>query len=201
MKNNKGFTLTEILLAAMIVGLIGVALAGLTTAAVRESGIARTRTMLRQQLSTAMRQLRQDVQQATSAQIKDSGRTLVLEYTPAYSAGPKLWEGAQTPTTVTYSFSPGTVGGEGGGKTGGVYRRYPDGVQEVWLTNVKSISSGSFASPRFLIPSEVSGSGNICSSGTKCSLLQVQIILEVPTSPVVNETVQETFVLPSGVIL
>ena len=33
MKNRKGFTLTEVLLAVMVVGLIGVALASLTTAA------------------------------------------------------------------------------------------------------------------------------------------------------------------------
>ena len=61
MKNNKGFTLTEILLAVMIVGIIGVALAALTTASSREAGVGRSRVLLRNNLSLAMRQLRQDV--------------------------------------------------------------------------------------------------------------------------------------------
>ena len=39
MKNNKGFTLTEILLAVMIVGLIAISLAALTRAAAREYAI------------------------------------------------------------------------------------------------------------------------------------------------------------------
>ena len=47
MKNNKGFTLTEILLAVMIVGIIGVALAALTTAASREGGVGRSKILLR----------------------------------------------------------------------------------------------------------------------------------------------------------
>ena len=50
----------EVLLAALIVGVIGIALAALTTAAVREGGVGRTRVMLRHQLSLAMQQLRQD---------------------------------------------------------------------------------------------------------------------------------------------
>ena len=62
MMNNKGFTLTEVLLAAMIVGIIGIALAALTTAALRESNIGRTRIMLRNQISLFLRQFRQDLQ-------------------------------------------------------------------------------------------------------------------------------------------
>lgn len=60
MTNKKGFTLTEILLAVMIVGIIGVALASLTTAASRESGVGRSKVMLRNNLSIALRQLRQE---------------------------------------------------------------------------------------------------------------------------------------------
>ena len=68
MKNNKGFTLTEILLAVMIVGIIGVALAALTTASSREAGVGRSRVLLRNNLSLAMRQLRQDVHSSTQLQ-------------------------------------------------------------------------------------------------------------------------------------
>ncbi len=65
MKKIKGFTLIEILLAVMIVGLVGVALAALTTSATRESGVGRTRIILRDSLSLATRQMRQDVASAT----------------------------------------------------------------------------------------------------------------------------------------
>jgi len=67
MSNKQGFTLTEILLAAVIVGMIGVALASLTRAASRESGAGNSRVMLRNSLSVAMRQLRQDVHRASRA--------------------------------------------------------------------------------------------------------------------------------------
>lgn len=63
--NRKGFTLTEILLAVMIVGLIGVALAALTTAASRESGVGRSKVLMRNNLSLALRTLRNDINNAT----------------------------------------------------------------------------------------------------------------------------------------
>ena len=65
MKNKKGFTLTEVLLAVMIVGIIGVALASLTTAASRESSIGGSRVTLRNSATKAIRQLRQDVHNAS----------------------------------------------------------------------------------------------------------------------------------------
>lgn len=65
MRKIKGFTLVEILLAVMIVGLVGVALASLTTSATRESKVGRTRMILRDNLSLATRQMRQDVASAT----------------------------------------------------------------------------------------------------------------------------------------
>ena len=64
-KNRGGFTLTEVLLAVMIVGLISVALAALTRAAARESGAGRSKIMLRNNLSTFVRTLRRDMSQAT----------------------------------------------------------------------------------------------------------------------------------------
>lgn len=65
MNNKKGFTLTEILLAVMIVGLVGVALAALTTAASRESGVGRSKVLMRNNLSLALRTLRNDINNAT----------------------------------------------------------------------------------------------------------------------------------------
>lgn len=65
MKNKSGFTLTEVLLAVMVVGLIGVALASLTTAATRESGVGRSKVMLRNNLSLFLRTLRDDINAAT----------------------------------------------------------------------------------------------------------------------------------------
>ena len=64
-KDRGGFTLTEVLLAVMIVGLIAVALAALTRAAARESGAGRSKIMLRNNLSTFVRTLRRDMAQAT----------------------------------------------------------------------------------------------------------------------------------------
>lgn len=116
MKNTKGFTLTEVLLAVMIIGIIGMALASLTTAASRESGVGSSRVALRNSATKAIRQLRQDVHNASkvvfvqgalsSASNTASGTTpaeiplLVLaynldlrnstiEYTNSVVAGPK----------------------------------------------------------------------------------------------------------------
>ena len=62
---SRGFTLTEVLLAVMIVGLIGVSLASLTRAAARESGVGRSKIMLRNNLSMFLRTLREDMAGAT----------------------------------------------------------------------------------------------------------------------------------------
>ena len=66
MKNKKGFTLTEILLAVLIVGIIGVALASLTTAASRESGAGNSKVILRNNFSNAFRQIKDDVRNSSS---------------------------------------------------------------------------------------------------------------------------------------
>ncbi len=64
MRRKQGFTLTEILLAVMIVGIIGVALASLTTTATRETTTGRSRITLRNSLSLALRQIRQDIHES-----------------------------------------------------------------------------------------------------------------------------------------
>ena len=77
-KDRGGFTLTEVLLAVMIVGLIAVALAALTRAAARESGAGRSKIMLRNNLSTFVRTLRRDMAQATV--VKSVSGTAFLQY-------------------------------------------------------------------------------------------------------------------------
>ena len=95
MNNNKGFTLTEVLLAVMIVGLVGVALAALTGTAVRESNLGRTRMTLRNQASIALRQLRQDVHQSSSVICNGNAWTLTQE---------KQIEPDSALVNVTYTF-------------------------------------------------------------------------------------------------
>ena len=173
MNNNKGFTLTEILLAAMIVGIIGVALAALTTAAMRESGIGRTKTMLRNQLSLALRQLRQDIHEAT--RVEPSGGNLTIE------KGVQLGPDHDT-STVQYTYSDGEISRNG----------------EVWLTHVKSLTAGdpAFTSPEFEwvdLPAEGETGGRFH------SLLRVRIIVEVNSNPKVNDVIEEVFMLPHGV--
>lgn len=189
MKNNKGFTLTEILLAAMVVGIIGVALAAITTAGVREGKTGRTKVMLRNQLSTTLRQLRQDIGRSSSVEIEDEGRRLILEQ--AHQLGPLEEAG---PSTITYEFVLGNTD-SGGGKIGGVLKRTLNaGAAEEILHNVKSITGGDFVSPSFVLLYEGDDNYNKVSS-----VLQVRIIVEVASSPVINEVIDETFLLPHGV--
>lgn len=192
MKNNKGFTLMEILLAAMIVGIIGLALAALTTAAVREGGVGRTKVMLRQQLSLALSQLRQDIAEAEGILLlmgtggAEGGDPLIVISKSAI--GPLQREEED----VKYVYRKGTIQGAGNpnSRTGGVICRRVGGEGhpcEVWLTNVKDISQNSFKSPSFSFISVVTGS----SGGGG---IRFRVILEVPTEPVVNEAVEEVFV-------
>lgn len=147
MKNKKGFTLTEILLAVMIVGLVGVALASLTTAATRESGRGRSRMILRDNLSLMMRQLRQDVRESNHLFYARGG----ISNATAGTWIPLLWLGRNvtldqatlssgnggTPEYIIYCFQPGTAttradgqqlapAGSGANQTrdGGVIRRW-----------------------------------------------------------------------------
>lgn len=179
MKNKKGFTLMEILLAALIVGVIGIALAALTTAAVREGGVGRTKVMLRQQLSLALRQLRQDIEQSSYVQLHEDGITLYQEH----SLGPNH----TAPRTIDYKFflPSEAPDGAGGGKIGGWIERKVNGPAEIWLSNVKKISKDGFTSPSFTYY-------------VGHNAIRVRIIVEVPTEPVVNDVIDEVFMLPQG---
>ncbi len=189
MNNNKGFTLTEILLAAMIVGIIGVALAAITTAGVREGKVGRTKAVLRNQLSVALRQLRQDIAQSSNVSVEQEGRQLTL--TQAYKLGPS----EEDSQTITYQFILGNED-SGGGKIGGkLTRKINTNPAEEILYNVKSISGSDFISPSFQLL--YNHSTNTYSEIS--SAVQVRIIVEVAGSPAINEVVDETFLLPQGI--
>ena len=195
MKNNKGFTLTEVLLAALIVGVMGVALASLSTSATREGGHGRTKMILRNQLSTAMRQLRQDIHGASSITFP-SGKLLRLEQNKDYKAGPP-----ESSSSVIIEYALVTTGATSSGvlpsgsMVGNKITRTVDGTSSTWLSNVKQISSPKY--PKFaLIDQEENGAA---ANGGINSVLEVDIIVEVPSDPVINEVVHETFMLPHGI--
>lgn len=186
MKNNKGFTLTEVLLAALIVGVIGVALAALTTSATREGGHGRTKMILRNQLSLALRQLRQDIHEASAINFP-SGMLLQIER--QHPAGP-----GESNTTIEYALvttgasSPAGIQPQGSTVGNTITRKVGAGTAKTWLSNVKVIS-GTY--PRFYLED---GADSVINS-----ILRVDIIVEVPSNPVVNDVVHETFMLPHGI--
>ena len=192
MKNNKGFTLTEVLLAALIVGVMGMALAALTTSATREGGTGRTKMVLRNQLSGALRQLRQDIHGATSISFP-SGKLIQIEQDSAYRAGPD----SDTNTIVyqlvtTGASSTGVV--PAGSTIGNKITRTVGSTTKTWLSNVKVISSPQY--PKFALTDTAEAVNAI--KGIN-SVLEVDIIVEVPGKPAVNEVVHETFLLPHGI--
>lgn len=70
MKKRNGFTLTEVVLAVIIVGMVGVAVASLSVVVSRDSTATNSHILLRNTLSSALRQIRKDVQ--TSSVLKDT---------------------------------------------------------------------------------------------------------------------------------
>ncbi len=249
MNKERGFTLTEVLLAVLVVGLIGIALASLTTAASRESGVGRSRVMLRNSMSRAIKQLRQDVH--------DSSRVLYVRNRIASVNGttmiPLLLLGqnlridgtavpGQTVSYVVYCFKPGTITTTASGAAvepttahsgaaqaatdgGTIYRRVSstlasneqqtgipsctDTAADIFLENVKFIPPVSSTSSEYYYPvplfaavgSETSSTAYNAKTATDLSLegrLKVNFILELHSSPVVNDAADEEFVLPVG---
>ncbi|MBR5609838.1 MAG: type II secretion system protein [Elusimicrobiaceae bacterium] len=224
MKNNKGFTLTEILLAVMIVGLIAISLASLTRAAARESGVGRSRIMLRNNLSRFMRTLRTDIMTAsrvddcalcdvsgdTASFTVEAGKSkLLLRLTKnATKDNVAISDKDGAPVSVSYCFENGTdttnIMPEDAIRGGKIYR-YEHSVDdtpecddvideaEVILTHVKYIPSTSASG--YKVP--LIGRRNYSREGMN-SMLRVNIITELNSTPIVNETVEETFMVPIG---
>lgn len=235
MKNKKGFTLTEILLAVMIVGIIGIALAALTTAASRESGVGRSKVLLRNNLSIALRQLRHDIQESSRV-LYVRGEQDVYNSTevPLLRLGKGVDQGngsfySSSPTYITYCFARGTktkttanapVLPEGA-YDGGSIIRYVSSIDNwsstlpvcagesssKFLNNVKYIgtSDADYFSPLFVVRG-VPGNGtyNVKTASSAAlqknlgSVLDIQLITELPSNPVVNDVTEETFILPNG---
>ena len=248
MKNKKGFTLTEILLAVMIVGVVGVTLAAMSTAASRESGVGKNKMILRENLTVAMRQLRQDL--ASAHQVLYVQGPLASANGPSQ---PKLllklnigsnFEGhhipgsvGANPRNIYYCFVPGGVKERGPWKVfpgngnaavanddGVIYRgvlgrndpNYSNytciGVENnalfsPWLSHVKFISSstnmfgvGTYPVPLFAVvgqedSSYTKGDDNRTNLGTQ---IKVNLIVEILSSPLVNDAVEEVFVTGNG---
>ena len=169
MKNNKGFTLTEVLLAAMIVGIIGIALAALTTAALRESGTGRVRLMLRNQISLFVRQLRQDVRGATSVTVTEEENGKELKLTRQKSLGP-----AHSMTTITYVCQNGYCK-----RNGETVLNY---VQTSYLAGWEK-------------PFTISNAGSDDSVG---AILKVNLIVGMNSDKPIKEALEEIIILPQG---
>ncbi len=194
MKNNRGFTLIEILLAAMIVGLIGLSLGAISTAALRESGVGRTRMIMRNQLSLALRQLRQDIHEATTVTIPSSGGSdmLVLTYDLANRLGKDPADRAAVIYTLKTSGATtlpdgSTVGNE-------ITRTVRDSAgnekTKSWLENVKIIAHPSDSDEKYPSFQKI-GEGND-------SRIIVRLIVQPSGEIVINETVRTVIVAPQG---
>ncbi len=249
MNKKHGFTLTEVLLAVLVVGLIGIALASLTTAASREGGVGRSRVMLRNSISRALRQLRQD--------IHDSSRVLYVRNRIDNVSGTTLipllllaknvtLSGDTLPGTtasyVVYCFKPGTITTTASGaavqpmamvgvlgaaaKDGGtIYRQVrselteseqtsgiptcTDTVADIFLENVKFIPPATSTTSEYYYPvplfasinSQASSTPYVAQTAPDLSLegrLKVNFVLELHSSPVVNDAADEEFALPIG---
>lgn len=239
MIKKKGFTLTEILLATLVVAIIGIALASLTTAASRESGVGRSKVMLRNGISRAMRQLRQDLHESsrvlfvrgsigntsdTQIPLLLIGKNVRLDGTPILGT---------TRTYVLYCFVPGDITATAGstevvpvGATDGgtIYRQawsptsaytFPDNSNspacrtlhddEIWLQNVKFIKNtvNAYTVPLFQAEGytgvySINDNTDANIANNLGSLLRIKLILELPSSPVVNDVTEEKFSLPNG---
>lgn len=227
MMNKKGFTLTEILLAVMIVGIIGVALASLTTAASRESGIGRSKVMMRNNLSLFMRMLRQDVQETTRVLYKSGEVSSGTSLVPLIALGKNMdlsgtQVGANAAEVALYCFQPGSItkttsgatvvpsGSKDGGsiyryviayssysKTAGVPNCPSSGGEEI-LSNVKHIPPTS--SSEYPVPYVGPTYPTVSNPVSKDlgSVILVNIITELPSNPVVNDVIQEDLVVRNG---
>ena len=185
MKNRKGFTLTEVLLAVMVVGLIGVALASLTTAASREAGVGRSKVMLRNNLSLFLRTLRNDINAATyinmGAGTDPSTGGLLFELCDNKSvSGAAITKPGGGNGCVTYRFDKGSKSSgvkPTGATRGGRILRNGSTV----LNNVKYMPRyEGYASPSFR---------RVGNSGV-ASAIDMTLIVELDSAQTVNDIVE-----------
>ena len=175
MMNKKGFTLTEVLLAAMIVGIIGISLAALTRAALRESGAGQVRLMLRNQASLFLRQLRQDVRDSVSFQVENFGSKLTLFQNNTQKVGPE-----KRAINIVYNCSNSNASS--------VCTRQVTGESvETVLSYVHQWPS----EPAFVIMTD-SGSDAVGAT------LRIRLVVGMDTNPSVKEAIEETIMLPHG---
>ena len=190
MRNNKGFSLTEVLVAVMIVGLIGIALASLTVSASRESAAGRSKVMLRNNMSLFMRTLRDDINAATyieGGNASPAGTGVILKVCDDRTLLGTGISSVNGMGCVTYKFEKGSdtanIVPENSTRGGKITRN-----DEVVLNNVKYVNSNGYVSPSF----------KRVGNDTTGSALDVAIITELNSTPVVNEVMEETFLLPNG---
>ena len=242
--SSKGFTLTEILLAVMIIGLIGVSLAALTRASAREGGVGRSRIMLRNNADIFMRTLRHDIEEATevtylagslvSPSTAFPGTTRLLKLKkgvssagtaiPLYASDGTLLEEAtytedgsaleNTPRYIVYCFQKGSdnenIVPTEATRGGTIYRIDSTDAnadcnstfasdQKAVLKNVKFISDSTdiqIGTATVSYPVPFFGRNSF---GTPAnSLIDVRIITELNSNPIVNDLIEETFAAPLG---
>jgi len=214
LKKHAGFTLTEVLLAVMIVGIIGVALAALTRAAARESGVGRSKIMLSNNLTSFYRQLRKDLATATvvdevegpldGASFNGDYVSLIKFISNGTAQGEAIISGV-APKKIVYCFKRGddtaNITPSGDATRDGIIFRLEVAASQAYpecsstsgspvLTNVKYISANAdgayYPVPLF----ERDDATN--------RLVQVNIITELNTKPIVNDVREEAISLPTG---
>ena len=213
----RGFTLTEVLMAMMIVGLIGVALASLSRSAAKEGGVGRSKVLLRNNLSSFMRTLRNDLAKASNV-ARVSGKLdddlpdkpvelLIIEQNLTRGGREVAMDPADTSAKVIfYCFVRGNdqkdIVPSSAYRGGNIYRMESFGALDcdkvvsdsanLVLTNVKYIpyeKDFQYPVPLFELDPRFS-------QGT--ALFNVRLIVELPSTPLVNDVVEETFAAPMG---
>lgn len=179
-------------MAVVVVGLIGIALASLTTAASREAGIGRSKVMLRNNLSLFLRTLRSDINAASYIKMNTTAgpndRTLFEVCDNKSVLGSTLTNPGHSMGCVTYTFEKGAIIAKvvpSGATRGGVIKRNG----KVVLNNVKYVNKyKGYSSPYF----KRTGNQNVASA------IDMTLIVELNSNPPVNDIVEETFLLPNG---
>lgn len=223
MMKKQGFTLTEVLLAVMIVAIIGVALASLSTAASRESGVGSSRIVLRNNLTAFLRHLRQDIYDSTRVlyvggdiSVSNTTATPLLLLAHNMDLNGNASASGVTPFYIAYCFTRGSEEAfPDGAYVGGTITRAeiaaanaPSAASEICsisnttyktvLTNVKYLnSSDAFKVPSFYALDRDGGTLGFA-AGTS-GVIRLRLIVEIPGSkPVVNDAVEDIFLFPMG---